>query len=121
MVDRVWGTCNGQEVSFVQNEQGLWQAVVPAVRYGVFNIEVWVSDVAGNVTYCATIRLSFDPETMCMKAEITNIGEEFSMRDIRKLFGGETVGERWSLTEFITRLLPDSVMARVEKCEVCGR
>ena len=61
MVARLWGTCQGQQVTFQPGADGRWTCRVPASPTGAYSLQLWAEDLAGNVGYLATIRLAFDP------------------------------------------------------------
>lgn len=87
MVARLYGKCNGADIVLCQDEQGRWVTAVPSSSKSTYILELWAEDVAGNVGYFATVRVTYDPEKIRTKFEILNVGAQFTMRDVLFAFG----------------------------------
>jgi hypothetical protein len=114
-IERIYGRCSGNDVIFAQDEEtGRWHATVPA------RPEIWAQDFAGNVAYFATVQVTFDPSTMCMKVSIIDVGDKWTVEDVKEVLSGDGTSVRWQLIEIQSIINPDDLMSKVTKCEVCG-
>lgn len=68
-VQRLWGTCDGQELRFERDEMGRWIAAAPSDPDNTYVIELWAEDEAGNVGHYATVIYTFDPVKLCYRIE----------------------------------------------------
>ena len=122
MVKSLYGKCQGQEINFRLNEAtGRWETAVPASPNGVYIIELWAEDEAGNVGYFATIEVTFDSSKLCTAIKILDVGARFTMEEVRQALGMDFLrcgavkdGLMWSVS-------PEIVRTKVVRCEVCGR
>jgi hypothetical protein len=106
MVVRLWGTCQGTEIGFTRTEGERWTTTVPASANGTYIIELWAEDAAGNVGYFATVKITFDPSTLCMKLEISDVGELWSIDEVRRVLSG---------------VESDNILSKITRCEVCEK
>lgn len=52
MITKMWGKCDNYDVVFTENEQGLWETIVPAdFEDGKYVVEIWAEDSAGWLIY----------------------------------------------------------------------
>ncbi len=121
MVARLWGTCNGAEITCNPVGGALWETAVPAAPDGVYVFELWAEDEAGNVGYFATVRLSYDPSKLCFTVEILEVGAGFSMEDVRRALLGDGVRAILIDETVGSGLAADPVFSEIVKCEVCGQ
>lgn len=122
MVIALYGKCEGRDIRFCLDEaSGRWVTTVPASHTGVYIIELWAEDEAGNVGYFATVQITFDPSKLCCSVKILNVGARFTISDVRQLLGGDGVSCSVFCDPVTTALMPDLVLAKVIKCEVCGQ
>ena len=89
MVARLWGTCQGQQVTFQPGAAGRWTCRVPASPTGAYSLQLWAEDLAGNVGYLATIRLAFDPAGLCCRVEILAIGSLCDYDTVARMLGAD--------------------------------
>lgn len=91
MVVRVYGTCNGEEVSFQKKKEygfkSTWTITVPKVPSGQYVIELYAVDEVGNTGYFATIKMIFDATMMRYNWVIMDIGEIWSLEDVTRILG----------------------------------
>lgn len=121
MVKALSGKVDGVAVSFTQNDQGRWVTAVPAADDGVYIIEVWAEDHAGNIGYFATIKFTYDTTQLCMAVEILEVGAAFTMEEVLSVLQGDGVSTVTLMTEACSSVVGESVNAEVVECEVCGR
>lgn len=121
MVTKVWGKCEGKDISFALNrEAGRWETTVPATESGVYIIELWAQDEAGNTAYFATIKVAFDTSQLCTSITILEIGSAFTMEQVQEVLTGQRVRAYVMDEPFEFGLLQDVVETEITKCEVCG-
>lgn len=121
MVARLYGKCQGQQINFSLNElTGRWETAVPASPNGTYVIELWAEDTAGNVAYFATVQITYDSGKLCTAIKILDIGAEFTIEEVRRVLMGDGVAAKTADDVLAWAVLPDFVMAKVIKCEVCG-
>ena len=89
MVARLWGPCQGQQVTFQPGADGRWTCRVPASPTGAYSLQLWAEDLAGNVGYLATIRLAFDPAGLCCRVEILAIGSLCDYDTLARMLGAD--------------------------------
>lgn len=122
MVKSLYGKCDGRDIRFSWDEaSGRWVTTVPASPTGVYIIELWAEDEAGNVGYFATVQITFDPSKLCCSIKILDVGARFTVSEVRQLLGGDGVSCSVFCEPVDMALLPDLVLAKVIKCEVCGQ
>lgn len=121
MVARLWGKCLGQEISFSQNEDtGRWETAVPASQNGVYILELWAEDFAGNRGYFATVEVSWDSTQLCAHIRILEVGSRFSMAEVRRALLGDGVQAKLLGDPVLNGMPEDPVRCRVVRCERCG-
>lgn len=122
MVKSLTGKVGGADVAFRRNEAGLWETAVPASKNGSYVMELWAEDMAGNRTYFATVKVTFDTSQMCMRIEIADVGVGWSVGDVRTLFSVSPVSfARADTTVQSTVYFSSAVFSKIVRCEVCGR
>lgn len=122
MVKALYGKCQDQEIHFRLNEEtGRWETAVPASPNGVYIIELWAEDYAGNIGYFATVEVTFDSSKLCTAFQILEIGERFTMEEVRRTLLGDGLTARPLPDDLAWAVFPDLVMAKVIRCEVCGQ
>lgn len=96
MIRRLWGTCQGEEVTFSLAGERMWTATVPSRDDGYYILEIWAEDTAGNTGYFATVRLAFDPGSLLCKLQILSVGSLCPLDEVAELLGAEAVlSEAW--------------------------
>lgn len=55
MVESVWGSANGYNITFKHDKGDVWKADVPFSTDGEYVLEMYARDTAGNVGYLATM------------------------------------------------------------------
>lgn len=122
MVKALYGKCGGRDIRFSLDEaSGRWVTAVPASPTGAYIIELWAEDEAGNVGYFATVQITFDPSRLCCSVKVLDVGARFTVLEVRQLLGGDGVSCSVFREPVTMALLPDLVLAKVIKCEVCGQ
>lgn len=121
MVAALYGKCNGADVVFsFDADAGRWVTTVPASGTNAYVIELWAEDEAGNTAYFATARLLVDTNALCTRFEIVEVGDRFTMEEVKRALAGDAVQTRAAVTEIVCAVIPDAVRSKVVKCEVCG-
>jgi hypothetical protein len=121
MVSRVFGKCNSSEIIFQLNEDTeLWETTVPPSQTGMYIIELWAEDTAGNVGYFATIKLTYDPSKLCFSIEIVDVGANFTMEDVLSIFNAGKIKSASYMRDVSTQVSADPVKSKIVRCEVCG-
>lgn len=91
MIVKVYGTANGQTLVFTKAEEtgssSKWTAVTPNLGSGSYVIELHAVDDAGNETYFATVKMTFDSSEMRYQWYILDVGAEWSLDEVSQIFG----------------------------------
>lgn len=83
---RVWGRCGGQEVSFAR-DGARWTAAVPAGR-SEYVVELWAEDDAGNVSYMATVLITYDVSKLVTSFTVLEVGAGWTVERVKAVLGG---------------------------------
>lgn len=122
MVKSLYGKCQGREIHFRLNEaSGRWETAVPASPSGVYVIELWAEDEAGNVGYFATIEVTFDSSKLCTSVKILDVGARFTLEEVRQALGVDLLQCGAVRDSLMWSVAPEMVMAKIVRCEVCGK
>lgn len=70
MLKRVFGTTNGLDINFARTEEGKWETTIPRDASGVYYLELYAEDEAGNLGYMATVVMKFDPVSFCVEFKV---------------------------------------------------
>ena len=98
MVVKVYGKCNGSDISFTPaspqlgNERPdcrIWTVVVPKAVAGTYVLELFAVDDAGNTTYFATVKYfaEYTAGQLRFRWEILEIGTNWNLDDVRSVLG----------------------------------
>jgi hypothetical protein len=80
MVKRVYGTLDTTDILFSFNsDSGLWETTVPEHEEGVYIVEIYAEDEAGNVAYMATALFTFDSRGLCINIEVSQYNAAFKI------------------------------------------
>ena len=121
MVKALSGKVDGSVVSFSKNEQGRWVTAVPAANDGVYIIELFAEDHAGNIGYFATIKFTYDATQLCMAAEVLEVGTSFTMEEVLSELQGDGVSAAALMTEVCSIVAGEPINTEVMECRGCGR
>lgn len=120
MVAKVYGYANGREIifSYVGNET--WECVIPKLGMGDYVVDLYAVDVAGNVSYTATVLFIVDARHVITEFKILQVSSTSSMQLINSL--GKMVSptiKQESSSYICTPHIQDFKM-EIVRCETCG-
>jgi hypothetical protein len=122
MVKRLWGKCQGADIIFrlADAEAGLWTTTVPASDTGVYIIELWAEDEAGNVGYYATVKITIDLDTMQSSVTILQVASGVTVEEVARTLGiVETVQMAvLDLSSIYSAVIGDKIRSSVTSKEV---
>lgn len=95
MVTRLYGSCNGAEIVCTPSDAGRWTATVPAVEDGKYVIELYAEDEAGNVSYFATVEMTYDSRNLRVSFRVLQVASDVSLRDVQSALRGEGILCKW--------------------------
>lgn len=122
MVVRLYGKCQGRDINFQLNgASGRWETAVPASPSGIYIIELWAEDAAGNVGYFATIEVTFDSSKLCVSIKILDVGASFTMQDVKQALGADALKFSAASDALLCAVSPEIIKAKIVRCEVCGQ
>lgn len=111
----------GRSISGLNEASGRWETAVPASPSGVYVIELWAEDEAGNVGYFATIEVTFDSSKLCTSVKILDVGARFTLEEVRQALGVDLLQCGAVRDSLMWSVAPEMVMAKIVRCEVCGK
>lgn len=122
MVVRLYGKCQGRDINFQLNEAtGRWETAVPASPSGIYIMELWAEDAAGNVGYFATIEVTFDSSKLCVSIKILDVGASFTMQDVKQALGADALKFSAASDALLCAVSPEIIKTKIVRCEVCGQ
>lgn len=121
MVVRLYGTCQGQPIEFTRTDAGRWETAVPAFPTGSYIFELWAEDAAGNTGYFATVRLTYDPNKLCFRFEVLDIGTEFSWEDVAQTLCLDGIRAKLADEPLVWTASGDPFRAEITRWEVCPK
>ena len=74
MVVRLIGKINNDPVIFERKAGDRWEAIIPSVPSGVYVVELFAYDEAGNMAYISRFLLNIDLTALCMKVTMWEVG-----------------------------------------------
>lgn len=119
MVVRLYGTCQGQPIEFTRTDAGRWETAVPASPTGSYIFELWAEDAAGNTGYFATVRLTYDPNDLCFRFEILDVGTAFTWEDVAQTLCMDGLQANLDTEPLAWTASGDPFQAEVTRWEVC--
>lgn len=86
MLKRVFGTSNGLEINFTKSDDGKWITTIPRDLSGIYYLELYAEDDAGNISYMATVVMKFDPVSFCVKFDVVEFHGNAEMKEFIETF-----------------------------------
>lgn len=75
MIKRVWGSCNSVDIIFTRTDTGRWKTIYPVNKSGMYILELYAEDIAGNTGYLATVIFTIDLKNMCITIKFLEDGK----------------------------------------------
>lgn len=70
MLKRVFGTSNGLDINFTKSDYGKWETTIPRDLSGIYYLDLYAEDEAGNIGYMASVVMKFDPVSFCVSFDV---------------------------------------------------
>lgn len=119
MVKALYGKCDGLDISFTRDETGRWTTTVPASPTGVYVLELWAEDYAGNVGYFATVEFTYDSSNLCVVIKVLDVGAGFTVRDVMSVLCSVEPAAELDGPLVASELPGDRLQTTLVQCEVC--
>lgn len=102
MIKRVYGKSNKIDVVFERNHEDKWEAIIPRDASGVYYLQLYAEDDAGNITYFSTVCMRFDPSSFCAKFEVIDFVGNSEMKEFVESFNCEVenIYDRTQVNEY---------------------
>lgn len=86
MISRVYGKVNESNIDFIKDNEGRWSVTIPRNLSGTYYLELYAEDVAGNISYMATVLMEFDPTSFCTRFKVIDFNGNAEMKDFIDVF-----------------------------------
>lgn len=86
MLKKVYGKSNDIDIVFEQNYEGKWETVIPRDVSGVYYLQLYAEDDAGNTTYFSTVYMKFDPSSFCISFNVVDFNGNLEMKKFIECF-----------------------------------
>ena len=79
MISRVFGKCNNQDIVFTLIDGRRWETIVPRHLNGIYYLDLYAEDEAGNIGFIATAIATYNSEDLSFKFELINYQENYNI------------------------------------------
>lgn len=123
MIAAVYGSIDsGERIDFTLNSNtGLWEATAPETLKGIYYVEIYAEDHAGNVTYIASALCTIDMTRVCIVTDVAECDAGVDDNRSMSVTVSDCTAEVDTGNEHMIDVLTSACDIDVIRCDICGR